>query len=311
MKEFAKIKCTIWGSKKFGLLSEKHKLFYLYLHTNTRVNSCGAYFNPVGYMMHDLGWREADIEEALTECEQAELIRYCRDEDTVLIENFFSVNAPQNPKHAIKLLSDIENIPYQPFKSTCALELKRFVEHSGWKIEQDFLYRIERVSTLDLDRDVDLDRDNNTVGEVAPPPDQGDMLSTYRLPDGTFADDEELFERFWKNYPNVRDKGHKGKAKEQFFKLLKKGTNYEEIGRGITKYYRYCDSTGEKNADMFRWLRDEGWLRDYAVSAPAKATSGSGARSSIEASVNQALGDKTRRPEEYGECLKNLGLDDD
>lgn len=328
MREFSKIKCTIWASKKFGRLNELHKLFYLYLHTNTRVNSCGCYFSPIGYMMHDLSWKEAEIEAALQACVEVGLIRYSANEDTVLIENFFSVNAPQNPKHAIKLLSDIEAIPYPEFKRLCALELKRFVEGSGWKIEGNFLYRIGVVSTLDLDGDLDGDRDNLSVGsaekwgddtptdDTDPPPEEGkpiqsELLATYAMPDGTFENADSLFERFWKNYPSTRDKGSKAKAKEHFLKLLRKGTSYEIIGRGITKYHRYCDTTGEKNADMFRWLRDEGFNRDYAVS-PGSPTSGAGSpRNSLAASVNQALGDQTRRPDQYRESLKNLGLDDD
>lgn len=314
-KDFAKIKCTIWGSRKYKTLSDEHKLFYLYLHTNTRVNSCGCYYNPVGYMTVDLKWKEAKVEAALQACIEAKLIRYNEKEDTVLIEGFFSVNSPQNPKHAIKLLSDIESIPYQPFMKDCAQELKRFIENSGWKIEQDFLYRIGVVSALDLDIDVDIDVDNITVGcdekTQNSVPEKINMPDTFKMPDGTIVDFDMMFERFWQNYPKVRDKGHKGKAKEQLTKLLKKGKSYEEIGRGITKYRRYCEGTGEKNSDMFRWLRDECYERDYAISATASPGHGRSSGNSIEASVDQALSDTTRRPDKHQERLKGLGLDDD
>lgn len=144
------------------------------------------------------------------------------------------------------------------------------------------------------------------------PPKGGDGVpSSFLMPDGTFFSFDQLFERFWSNYPAIRDKGHKGKAKDELLKTLKEGTNYEIIGRGITKYRKYCDSTGEKQPDMFRWVRDKGWERDYAVSAAAPAATGRGAGHSLEAAVNQALADKTRRPEGRAERLKNLGLDDD
>ena len=135
--------------------------------------------------------------------------------------------------------------------------------------------------------------------------------SSFLMPDGTFLSFDQLFERYWSNYPNVRDKGHKGKAKDELFKKLKEGIEYETIGRGITKYRKYCDSTGEKQPDMFRWVRDKGWERDYAISAAAPTTTGRSAGHSLENAVSQALADKTRRPEGRAERLKNLGLDDD
>lgn len=245
MKEFAKIKCTIWASKKFGSVNEKHKLFYLYLHTNSRVNSCGCYFSPVGYMMHDLGWNQTEVEEALYECEEAGLIRYWKDEDTVLIENFFSVNSPQNPKHAIKLLSDIEAIPYRPFKKVCALELKRFLENSGWKIEQDFLYRIERVSTLDLDVDVDRDVDNN------PPTPQGggekveEKKAVKKTNDEPPIEVPEFIEGdLWLKWIQHRKEIRKKLTRTQAEAQIKKLTKWKEQGYDPNEIIRNSISNG-------------------------------------------------------------------
>ena len=111
MRDFSKIKCTIWQSRKFTMLNDAHKMFYLYLHTNGRVNSCGCYNNPLGYIMVDLTWAAEKISVAYRACIEAGLIQYDAETETVYIENFFSVSAPQNPKHAIKILSDIDKIP--------------------------------------------------------------------------------------------------------------------------------------------------------------------------------------------------------
>lgn len=152
---------------------------------------------------------------------------------------------------------------------------------------------------------------SNDIDSPLPPKGVADAPSSYLMPDGTFLSFDQLFERYWSNYPAIRDKGHKGKAKDELLKTLKEGTNYEIIGRGITKYRKYCDSTGEKQPDMFRWVRDKGWERDYAISAAAPTATGRSAGHSLENAVSQALADKTRRPEGRAERLKNLGLDDD
>jgi len=126
----------------------------------------------------------------------------------------------------------------------------------------------------------------------------------YRMPDGKIENDDSLFERFWKNYPNIRNKGHKGKAKDIFLKQLKENKNYEEIGRGITKYRRYCEETGEKNQDMFRWIRDECWKQEY------KASTRSSTSNTITNSIDLARTDQHNIKSEIQrqEILRDLGI---
>jgi len=114
---------------------------------------------------------------------------------------------------------------------------------------------------------------SNDIESPLPPKGDG-VPSSFLMPDGTFLSFDQLFERYWSHYPNVRDKGHKGKAKDELLKKLKEGIEYEIIGRGIVKYRKYCDNTGEKQSDMFRWVRDSGWERDYTVSAATPTTGG-------------------------------------
>lgn len=143
MREFSKIKCTIWSSRKFSTLSDPHKMFYLYLHTNGRINSCGCYNNPVGYIGVDLKWTPETIISAYKSCKDAGLVRYETTTETVFIEGFFCVNAPHNPKHAIKVMADIAAIQVPNFKKERAEELKNLIIHSGWRIEEDCLKRLD------------------------------------------------------------------------------------------------------------------------------------------------------------------------
>jgi hypothetical protein len=87
------------------------------------------------------------------------------------------------------------------------------------------------------------------------------------MTDGAILSFESFFERMWLLYPDIRKRGDKGKAREQLIIKLKNGEKYENIGRGIAKFRKYCEATGEKQPDMFRWLRDAGYNQDYTIAA--------------------------------------------
>ena len=106
-----------------------------------------------------------------------------------------------------------------------------------------------------------------------------DASNSFLMPDGTFADFDALTERLWAHYPAIRDKGHKGKAKEEIRKQLKKGVSHDEIIEGVRRYRRYCDATGEKQPDFWRWIRDDGFKRTYEFSEEPPKRSGGPAKS--------------------------------
>lgn len=129
----------------------------------------------------------------------------------------------------------------------------------------------------------------------------------FPMSDGTILNFDQLFERLWVLYPAIRDKGSKAKAKEQLKIKIEKGIDYEIIGRGVAKYRGYCDRTGEKQPDMFRWIRDGGYSRDYATTEPQHNPRNSGGYS-IEAVVEKAMADKTHDPEGRDARLAALGI---
>ncbi len=153
------------------------------------------------------------------------------------------------------------------------------------------------------DKDISLSKDSESPA--------GGLPSTFLMPDGQFLSFEMLFERMWKLYPALRDKGHKGRAMEQFKTTLKNGVDYETLCRSVARYRKYCDGTGELNPDFFRWLRDRGYEKEYAIPAAQKAGAGRSAGYSLETAADTALRDQTRRPEGRADRAKSLGLDDD
>lgn len=121
------------------------------------------------------------------------------------------------------------------------------------------------------------------------------LPDSFLMPDGTFVDFEGFFERLWKLYPSQRAKGHKTQAKEILKNQLKEGTNYEEIGRGVARFRKYCDATGELNPDFFRWLKGKKWQSDYEIHSAGNTKLGTGQKATHEDALRMALEDQTWR----------------
>jgi uncharacterized protein YdaU (DUF1376 family) len=125
---------------------------------------------------------------------------------------------------------------------------------------------------------------------------------------------DQVFEYIWTKYPKTRDKGHKGKARAELIKALLKGGKHEndwrtrarDIAEGVGRYAKYCRGTGELNADALRWIRDDGYLRPWETTAGTGRSQGY----SLETVHDQAMGDKTGRPEGREGRLERLGLGD-
>ena len=148
MRDFAKISCSIWHSRKFrSLPNDDCRLVYLYLHTNPHVNSLGCYVLPFGYAIADLGWNDMETDpiryrdciEAL--CDSG-LIGFDPAESVVRIVDFLKHSPFSNEKHAKGAVKILYHIP------DCAEKLILINELRGMKhVHADILPSLQdRVS---------------------------------------------------------------------------------------------------------------------------------------------------------------------
>ena len=91
---------------------------------------------------------------------------------------------------------------------------------------------------------------------------------------------EQYFSDFWNSYRPVSvngefvAKGSKKLAKEKFFKILRKGENYENIKRGLIKYLNYCQTNSIKSCGCCVFLNQQRWLDDYSTGSTVQAITG-------------------------------------
>ncbi len=132
MRDFSKINPSLWASKRFVSLDDKAKLFYLYCLSAPLSNSCGCYRLPIGYIMEDLGWKRVGILYGIDTVSQSGLISYDYDESVVFIDRWYEYNSPNNPKHCLKVISELASVPNSPLTVNNAKALAKFINTKTW-----------------------------------------------------------------------------------------------------------------------------------------------------------------------------------
>lgn len=125
MREFCKVSPTVWRSKKFRALpSMECRLVYLYLLTCPHANSAGCFDIHPLYAAADLGIGEELFLDCIETLSKTGLVEWDGDENTVLIGNWVEFNGPQNPKHALGILSQLSQVSSDSLRTKAFQDLR-------------------------------------------------------------------------------------------------------------------------------------------------------------------------------------------
>jgi hypothetical protein len=173
MREFSKVSPTVWRSKKFRSLpgiEERH--VYLYLLTCPHANASGCFDIHPLYAAADLGLSDIQFRDCIHTLSEAGLIEWDEAENTVLIGNWVEFNGPQNPKHALGILSQLAQVSSDTLKGKAFQDLyaeiarKKFDREASVRKAMDTLFepyrngiatrqdgdKTETETRLDLDK---------------------------------------------------------------------------------------------------------------------------------------------------------------
>jgi hypothetical protein len=124
MREFSKVSPTVWRSKKFRSLPDMEtRHVYLYLLTCPHANSAGCFDIHPLYAAADTGMTEERFAYCIETLSKAGLVEWDAAENTVLIGNWIEFNGPQNPKHALGILSQLAQASSDTLKAKAFQEL--------------------------------------------------------------------------------------------------------------------------------------------------------------------------------------------
>lgn len=148
-REYTKVACRLFKSKKFRRLSDGDKLVYVFLLISPDGNSAGCFEQDTITAAAHLGCSEKAYLEAIDRLSH-ELIAYDEATDTVKIENWYTFNRLTNTRHASGALGQLEKLPDSSVKNQAFQELKRHIEieSASWSDAALKLLRakIERLS---------------------------------------------------------------------------------------------------------------------------------------------------------------------
>lgn len=128
MREFTKVAQTLWRSKKFrGLAGDDARTCYLYILTCPHINSAGCFDLDPFYACADLMWDIERYRNSLKTVCEAGLLEFDEEERTVRVTNWFTFNAPANPKHALGILSQLSQASSDKLKTASFHEIREII----------------------------------------------------------------------------------------------------------------------------------------------------------------------------------------
>lgn len=146
MRDFSKVACSVWQSRRFSTLSEAGKLAYLYLLTCPAGNSIGCFRIPHSYARIDLGYTQARLEKTLSEVADTGLIDVSDGYETCRIDLFLQHQPICNTKHASGAASAALALEDGPLKARVINDilLQRFRPPEG--IRHELETAMKRIS---------------------------------------------------------------------------------------------------------------------------------------------------------------------
>lgn len=149
MREFGKVKSSIWRSKKFKKLkgNDDARHLFLFLLTWEYGNSIGCYVLDLDYAAAVLGWKRERIDSALIALSEVTLALWDSEEEVVLIVDFLKRSPLTNTNHAIGAAKAALALPSSPLKDTIIEQL----QHDKYGVRVDLLKTYKKTSDSPLE----------------------------------------------------------------------------------------------------------------------------------------------------------------
>lgn len=164
MREFGKIKSSLWGSQKFDTLlgNNEARLLYLYLHTSPHGNSIGCFRMKKGYVMEDLGWDQSTTDRSIKELCEAGLIGFDCVERVVRIVDFLEHTGITNAKHASGAVKLALSLPDCHQKTIIISELNADPHAQESTELKGYLDRSKKTNDRPIQRPIPTQTNTNT-----------------------------------------------------------------------------------------------------------------------------------------------------
>lgn len=277
MEVFTRVERGYWQDEFILELTPEQKFFYLYLMSNSKVNTLGAYVFPMTMSTLELGYNRDTVKKLLDHFVEAGKIMYDETTNEVFLLNWPKRNWTKRTATLRALKKDVDALKSPVLREKISAMLSAFYggeeaiddteEQKGTNGNNE-----EQKGTNGNNEDIFDGRKENREKRI-----ENREKEKEKEDAGTVFDAAAAFEIFYKAYPNkknvktARTRWEKMKVTPELFAAIMEGLerakNSQEWGKDGGAYIPHPAT----------WLNGEGWKNEYKPlrqTAAPKASSG-------------------------------------
>lgn len=263
MEVFTRVERGYWQDEFILQLTPEQRYFYLYLISNNKVNTLGAYVFPMTMSTLELGYNRETVKKLLDHFVEAGKIMYDETTNEVFLLNWPKRNWNKRTATLRALKKDVDALKSPVLRKKISAMLSAFCG------EEDAIDDTEEQKGTNGNNEEQKGTNRNNEDMFAGIIDKREKKKENREKEkekedaGTVFDAASAFEVFYKSYPN---KKNKPKARERWQKMkvtpelfaaimagLERAKNSQEWTKDDSRYIPYPAT----------WLNAEGWANDY------------------------------------------------
>lgn len=258
MEVFTRVERGYWQDEFIIELTPEQKFFYLYLMTNNKVNTLGAYVFPLTMSTVELGYNKETVLKLLDHFAQVGKIIWDETTKEVFLLNWPKRNWNKKTATLRALKKDFGALKSPVLRETVALLFNDFYSEKAQEQSGTNGNNEEQKGTNGNNEDILDGRKENREKRI-----ENREKEKEKEDAGTGFDAAVAFEIFYKAYPN---KKNVKTARTRWEKMKVTPELYREIMEGLERAKNSQEWAKDDSAYIphpATWLNGEGWKNEY------------------------------------------------
>lgn len=256
MEVFTKVERGYWQDEFILELTPEQKFFYLYLMSNSKVNTLGAYVFPLTMSTVELGYNKETVLKLLDHFAQVGKIIWDETTKEVFLLNWPKRNWNKKTATLRALKKDFGALKSPVLRETVALLFNDFYSEKAQEQSGTIGNNEEQKGTNGNNEDILDGRKENREKRI-------ENREKEKEDAGTVFDAATAFEIFYQAYPN---KKNVKTARTRWEKMKVTPELYREIMEGLERAKNSQEWAKDDSAYIphpATWLNGEGWKNEY------------------------------------------------
>ncbi len=260
MEVFTKVERGYWQDEFILELTPEQKFFYLYLMSNSKVNTLGAYVFPMTMSTVELGYNKETVLKLLDHFAQAGKIIWDETTKEVFLLNWPKRNWNRKTATLRALKKDFDALKSPMLREKISALLSAFSDGEAIDDTEE-----QKGTNGNNEKQKETNGNNGDIlaGRIENREKRIENREKEKEDGGTVFDAAAAFEIFYKAYPN---KKNVKTARTRWEKMKVTPELYREIMEGLKRAKNSQEWTKDDSAYIphpATWLNGEGWKNEY------------------------------------------------